>query len=179
LFGTNGSGAFVKAVGAVAAAGFATVSAFQVVVFGEYAIAFWTEVIIDTFHEIIWIELFIHNYKINNFAGMKVIVSKYLTPVGFRALTIYPFVFLREAKDKDDVVLLHHERIHLHQQKELLWVFFFLWYGLEFMVRWMRLRNKHAAYRAICFEREAYQNEKDLHFLERRPFWNFMCFIRK
>lgn len=110
---------------------------------------------------------------------MKVIVSKYLTPVGFRALTIYPFVILRDVKDAEDSVLINHEKIHLRQQVELLWVFFFVWYGLEFLVHWMRLRNKYAAYRAISFEQEAYENEKDLYYLKQRYFWNFIRFLRK
>ena len=163
----------------MATTGFATVSAFQVVMFGKYAISFGTQVIIDTFHKIIRIQLVIHNHKINNFAGMKVIVSKYLTPVGFRALTIYPFVILRDVKDAEDSVLINHEKIHLRQQVELLWVFFFVWYGLEFLVHWMRLRNKYAAYRAISFEQEAYENEKDLDYLKQRSFWNFIRFLRK
>jgi hypothetical protein len=36
------------------------------------------------------------------------------------------------------------------------------------------LRNEKEAYRAICFEREAYQNDTDEHYTNNRNFWNFL-----
>lgn len=42
LFGPNVARAFIKTVGAMAATGLTTVSAFQVVMFGKYAISFRT-----------------------------------------------------------------------------------------------------------------------------------------
>jgi len=106
---------------------------------------------------------------------MFLIVSKYLLPKGFAGLTVFPFVFLREKKHAEDAVMVNHERIHIRQQAELLVVFFFVWYFLEFGFRMIQFGNKAKAYRNICFEREAYRNEKDLGYLERRSFW---CFLR-
>ena len=108
---------------------------------------------------------------------MKVIVAKYLTPVGFRAITIFPFVIVRSKEALMDPHLLSHERIHIHQQRELLVVFFYVWYVLEFLVRWMPLRDRMAAYRAISFEREAYANENDPHYLKRRSLFLFISYF--
>ena len=47
----------------------------------ETTVAFGSYIIIFAFFEIIRVEFVIHTCKINNFAGMKVIVAKYLTPV--------------------------------------------------------------------------------------------------
>ena len=101
---------------------------------------------------------------------MILIVFKYLTPKGFRGLTFYPFVFMSDKKDKLNNVFLNHEKIHLRQQLELLVLPFYIWYGLEFLIRFIIYRNRKKAYYAISFEREAYQNEKDLNYLKYRSF---------
>jgi hypothetical protein len=108
---------------------------------------------------------------------MFLIVSKYLLPKGFTGLTVFPFVILREKKHADDAVTVNHEYIHIRQQVELLVVFFFVWYLVEFGFRMIQFRNKDKAYRNISFEREAYQNEKDPGYLKRRSFWKFLKFV--
>ena len=108
---------------------------------------------------------------------MILIVSKYLIPKGYRGLTVFPFVVLKHRDSHSDLVLLNHERIHLRQQLELLVLPFFIWYGLEFLVRWMRNQDRNLAYRKISFEQEAYANEKDLHYLKQRSFWRFLKYL--
>ena len=105
---------------------------------------------------------------------MFLIVSKYLIPKGYRGMTVFPFVILRDREATGRSVLLNHERIHMRQQMELLVLPFFVWYGLEYVIRVIQFRNKHLGYRNIGFEREAYQNEKDLDYLKKRPFWSFI-----
>ncbi|RDK83790.1 hypothetical protein C8D94_1063 [Marinirhabdus gelatinilytica] len=78
---------------------------------------------------------------------------------------------------KTDKRMLNHERIHILQQAELLVVFFYIWYGAEFFVRWFQYKNKYVAYRNISFEREAYANEKDLDYCKRRSFFGFIGYI--
>jgi exonuclease III len=66
----------------------------------------------------------------------------------------------------------NHEYLHLHQQREMLFLPFFLWYGIEFLVRLIQYRNWVDAYRNISFEREAYTWEDDFRYLtlHRQPF---------
>lgn len=109
---------------------------------------------------------------------MIVLVFKYFLPKGYRGLTLYPFVFLTDAADKNDRVFLNHERIHLRQQLELLILPFYLVYVLEYLFRLVQLRDKREAYYAISFEREAYANEKDLDYLKRRSFWKFLFYMK-
>ena len=108
---------------------------------------------------------------------MIVLVLKYLTPKGFRGITLFPFIILVDKKDREDAVMLNHEKIHIRQQLELLVFPFFIWYGAEFLFRWIQYKNKHVAYRNISFEREAYKNEKDLNYLKSRPFWSFVNYL--
>ncbi len=105
-----------------------------------------------------------------------IITSKYLVPKGFTGITLYPFIILRDERLKQDTII-NHERIHLRQQAEMLILPFYIWYGLEYLLRLVQYRNRHAAYRNISFEREAYRHENDSAFLKSRPFWNFLKFL--
>ena len=108
---------------------------------------------------------------------MILIVFKYLTPKGFRGITFYPFVILADKNDGLNPVVVNHESIHIRQQLEMLIIPFFIWYGLEFVYRWVQYKDRHKGYRNISFEREAYTNEKDLYYLKQRSFWKFLRFV--
>ncbi len=73
-------------------------------------------------------------------------------------LFVHPGVYLSDE-------LMNHERIHTAQQREMLFVFFYLAYFLEWMVR---LPMRGNAYRNISFEREAYANQRNLDYLKHR-----------
>jgi len=108
---------------------------------------------------------------------MIVIVNRFLLRKGFNGIALWPFVVLRKKELKEDMCMLNHERIHLRQQAELLVLFFYLWYGIEFLLRWFQYKNRYAAYRNISFEREAYTKEKDLNYCEKRSFWMFTHYL--
>lgn len=95
----------------------------------------------------------------------------------FRGLAVFPFIFLKDKMLKEDRAIIFHERIHLRQQLEMLWFPFFLWYGIEFIIRWIQFKNTHQAYLNICFEREAYTNENNFNYLKIRKFWNFLKYL--
>ena len=109
---------------------------------------------------------------------MFILVFKYLTPKWVRGITIFPFIVLSYKQDRDNAVLINHEKIHIRQQIELLVIPFFLWYGLEFLIRFVQYRNRKTAYLNISFEREAYQNEKNLDYLKQRSFLGFIKFLK-
>jgi hypothetical protein len=105
------------------------------------------------------------------------IVSPFLLRNKFNGMVLWPFVILKDSKLKNDLIFLNHERIHLKQQAEFLLIFFYLWYGLEFLFRILQYKNKYKAYRNISFEREAYAHEKDLDYLKKRPFCKFFTYL--
>lgn len=106
-----------------------------------------------------------------------IIISKYIVPKGYVGITLFPFIFLKSQKFKNDSILLNHERIHLKQQLELLVLFFYIFYGIEWFVKLIKYRNIYSAYRNISFEREAYTHEQDIHYLKKRPFWKFISYL--
>ena len=105
------------------------------------------------------------------------IVTKYLTPKGFRGLTLFPFVFIKYASDKLNPVFVNHEKIHFRQQLELLILPFYIWYVLEYFIRLLHYKKRHLAYKNICFEREAYANESNLDYLKERKFLGFLKYF--
>lgn len=108
---------------------------------------------------------------------MFLIVTRYLIPKGYRGLTAFPFVFVKYRVDKENLIFINHEKIHLRQQLELLLVPFFIWYFLEYLVRLIQHRNADLAYRNISFEREAYSNEANLEYLKHRSFFRFLNYL--
>lgn len=95
----------------------------------------------------------------------------------FNGITIWPFVVLKHHSLKEDSIFLNHESVHLRQQLELLLIFFYLWYGIEFLFRWAQYKNRNTAYRNISFEREAYHYESDFDYLKKRRLFGFLKFI--
>tara|TARA_R100001369_G_scaffold22674_1_gene41259 strand:+ start:13458 stop:13784 length:327 start_codon:yes stop_codon:yes gene_type:complete len=108
---------------------------------------------------------------------MIVVVNKFLLAKGFKGISLWPFVIVKDESCKNDVILINHEKIHLQQQAELLVLVFYLWYGIEFLVRWFQLNNRKLAYCNISFEKEAYENELDIEYIKSRPRWNFMKYL--
>ncbi len=63
---------------------------------------------------------------------------------------------------------IRHEAIHTAQMKEMLYLFFYLWYLIEWFIR---LFGRGNAYRNIAFEKEAYLHEQNRNYLkQRKPF---------
>lgn len=108
---------------------------------------------------------------------MIVLVFKYLLPKGYRGISLFPFIIVSNKNCSEDLVLLNHEKIHIRQQLEMLVIPFYIWYGIEFLVRFFQYENWTLAYKNISFEREAYTNEKDLNYLKKRSFWEFYNFL--
>lgn len=93
-------------------------------------------------------------------------------------VAIYPFIIINK-NYKEDIWLINHEKIHLEQQKELLFIGFFIWYFIEFLFRYLQYRNWHTAYLNISFERECNQFESDVNYLRNRKYFNFLPFLSK
>ena len=104
---------------------------------------------------------------------MILVSHKILTKMKVNGITLFPFIILRNKDFKNNKILINHEKIHLRQQLELLIIFFYIWYVVEYYYWLVKLKNKHLAYRNISFEREAYVMEEDLNYFETRKFWSF------
>jgi len=104
-------------------------------------------------------------------------VNRFLLRKNFDGITLWPILIVRNSELKDNKIFMNHERIHLRQHLEMLVVFYYLWYGIEYLIRLIQFCDSRQAYRNISFEREAYANEKDLDYLKKRPFWSFKGYL--
>jgi hypothetical protein len=109
----------------------------------------------------------------------RIIYNNIIPFKGYVAVTLLPFIFVRSSyKGKLSTVIENHEKIHLRQQTEMLVIFFLIWYGLEYVIRWICYGFNHGkAYKNISFEREAYKNQSNLDYPRTRKHYAFLNFI--
>ena len=108
---------------------------------------------------------------------MKIIVNSIIPFKGYKAIALWPFIFVRTSatrmSDESWNRMIQHECIHLRQQQELLLVGFYLLYLFLWLWWSMRYRSFHKGYRRVVFEVEAYIFESDNGYLERRKRWSW------
>ena len=64
---------------------------------------------------------------------MKVIYNKFIPFKGYKAMNLFGIVFVRKGA-KFDTYDYNHEHIHLKQMQEMLWIFYYLWYAIEYLI---------------------------------------------
>lgn len=112
------------------------------------------------------------------FKEMKIIYNNIIPFKGFKAINLFGILFVR-SEYKVEERTIRHESIHTAQIKELLYIFFYLWYIIEWIIRLFQCSfDFKKAYRNISFEREAYDNEFDIDYLENRERFNFGKYLK-
>ena len=106
---------------------------------------------------------------------MKIVRCRYLPFKGFTAINLMGVLFVKPGAYLSET-LLRHERIHTAQMLEMAIIPFYLCYLIEWVVRLCRRGN---AYRNISFEREAYDNEHDEHYLSNRRHYAWIKYIKQ
>ena len=104
-----------------------------------------------------------------------VIVQSKLIPKGI-CINILGALWTRDASWIDNYIV-NHERIHTAQQKELLFITFYVVYVVEWLFRLVQYRNRNIAYMNISFEREAYTHGHNLDYLKNRKRYSWLKFI--
>lgn len=110
---------------------------------------------------------------------MKIIYNKRIPFRPFWATNLCGFVFVREEYGRLTEVACNHEYIHSLQQREMGYLFFFIWYNIEWLIRLLVYRSPMKAYRNIVFEREAYQCESQMDYAERRRHFSWWKYYRE
>lgn len=104
------------------------------------------------------------------------IINNSIIPFGkdYTAINLFGVIFAKERLSEHEI---RHERIHTLQQREMLFLPFFLWYVVEWGIRLVLYRNMHKAYRNISFEREAYANQRDVNYNQHRRLFAWMKYL--
>lgn len=108
---------------------------------------------------------------------MILVCQKLLKNTKISGITLFPFILLKRPEDLQNEILINHEKIHMRQQVELLLIFFYIWYVIEYYYWYFKLKDHYLAYKFISFEREAYAMENDLNYLDSRKAWSFWKYI--
>lgn len=105
---------------------------------------------------------------------MKIVYSKILSIKGY-AINMFGLVVIRKGEFLSPE-RLRHEQIHISQMRELLYVPFYALYLLEWLLRLLTYGRK--AYYNISFEREAYSNEQDREYLNKRIRYSWIKYLK-
>ena len=111
-----------------------------------------------------WKPLFFENSKV------PVWLSK-ITPIKINAITLFCFVFSRGVIAERTK---RHETIHFQQFLETGVIGFILIYYADYLFRLVKYRDGKKAYRMICFEQEAHDNDDYEDYLERRKRYTWL-----
>lgn len=104
---------------------------------------------------------------------MKIIYNNVIPFKGFAAINLFGILFVRNGVKITDR-LINHESIHTKQMKELGYILFYIWYLIEWLINLWIYNNSFTAYRNIRFEKEAYENERNLDYLKTRKHYNYI-----
>ena len=110
---------------------------------------------------------------------MKIKYSNIIPFKGFYAINLFGTYFIRKEYKEYPVEeeILNHEAIHTAQMKEMGYIFFYIWYFIEWLIR--LLINGRYAYYCLPFEREAYENDQNLKYLEIRKPYSWLKYYGK
>lgn len=110
---------------------------------------------------------------------MKIVYNKVIPFKGFLAINLFGVLFVRKNNDGSNPYIsestLNHEAIHTAQMKELGYIFFYLLYFIEWIIR--LFTNTLTAYRSISFEQEAYHNEDNPDYLKTRKHYSWIHYL--
>lgn len=110
---------------------------------------------------------------------MKIIYNKFIPFKGYLAINLFGVLFVRaEKKHRLTDKTMNHERIHTAQMKELGYIFFYIWYIVEYCVIRLFHSKQSCAYHDVSFEEEAYMNEWNMDYLSSRRHYTWMKFLR-
>lgn len=93
---------------------------------------------------------------------------------GYKLINIFGIIFAKK-KAKITPEDINHELIHTKQIQEMLYIFFYIWYILEFLIRfiWDGFNWKQA-YLNMLFEQEAYKYQNNLMYPEYRTHYQWL-----
>lgn len=107
---------------------------------------------------------------------MKIVKNKWFPFGNYSTLNFFGILFTKSKSLSQYTI--NHEAIHTAQMKELWYVPFYLWYGLEYLFVRFFHKKQNDAYHDVSFEEEAYNNQHDLDYLQKRKKFAWLEFIK-
>lgn len=107
--------------------------------------------------------------------------GKFLTGESFGAITIFPFIIVKDNIILNDENYIRHESIHIYQYLETFIIGFWFIYLFEYLYAKFYLKKKGIdLYYYISLEQEAHQNDHDIDYLKKRKiFFSYKYLLDK
>jgi len=103
-------------------------------------------------------------------------IVKFITFNNVYAISLCPVgIYIDDDQFSSDTI--NHEMIHWEQQKEMLIIFYYLWYLFEWLFK--KIRYKKDAYISISFEHEEYKHEDDPEYISIRKRFNWLKYVKR
>ena len=83
---------------------------------------------------------------------MILVKNKWFPFGNYKAINICGIVFYKGDNLSDKTI--NHEKIHTKQMIELLFIFFYLWYGIEYLIVRLFHKKQNDVYHDVSFEEE-------------------------
>lgn len=106
-----------------------------------------------------------------------IIRNNFLPFKGYKILNLFGILFVR----KDAKVTeydINHENIHNAQMREMLWIFFYMWYVVEYFIVRFCHGGQNETYHDVSFEEEAHNNDQDLSYLSKRKHYAWVKYLK-
>ena len=107
---------------------------------------------------------------------MKIIHNKLIPFKGYSTINLFGILFTKEKELSPKTI--NHESIHTAQMKEMGYVFFYLWYVIEYCLIRLFHNKQSGAYHDVSFEEEAYNNDRNLNYLYERKRYAWIKYIK-
>lgn len=109
---------------------------------------------------------------------MRIIHTKHFPPGGYSSINLFGVVFTK--KETIDIITYNHELIHTKQMQEMLYIFFYIWYVLEYLIIRLFHKKQNGAYHDVSFEEEAYAYEEDFTYIfsRKRKHYAWLKYIK-
>lgn len=107
---------------------------------------------------------------------MKIIKTKYFPFGPYTTINLFGILFTKSDNLSDTTI--NHEKIHTAQMKEMMYIPFYLWYGIEYLIVRLFHKKQNDAYHDVSFEEEAYNNQSDQEYLQNRRKFAWLDYIK-
>jgi hypothetical protein len=103
-------------------------------------------------------------------------MGRFLSLFPIVGISLAPFgIYIKEEYINHEWIKTH-ETIHWKQQMEMLIIFFYVWYLLEWLIKY--IMHGKSSYFYLSFEREAYIHNKDKDYLNKRKHYAWFKFLK-
>lgn len=107
---------------------------------------------------------------------MKIIKTKWFPFGQYSTINLFGILFTK--KDILTPKIINHEKIHNAQMREMLYIFYYIWYGIEYLIVRLFFKKQNDAYHDVSFEEEAYMNQNNYMYLSRRKHYAWIKYLR-